>query len=326
MTRLWNLWSRTGARVSLLICSLFFVLSVLATAQTTLPPRMRGPVPVGPDAARLLRGQTAYVLADCHLCHGVTLAEARGGGADLAHSRVVEMDENGSMIEPVVRAGLPRTQTAMPSYPDLPANQLADMIAYIHFMRQQLHEKTALAPPATSGNVAAGRAYFFDNCASCHNGAQDLQRAVTSYDAQTLRARIIRPAVAGPLVKSATAGRSEHLKLLESLEASDASNLVAYLQSSRGAVSADMARAMKSPPREISTRVERNCSVCHGPAGSGGDRAPALVNNADIAGMDADGVKAILKGGLPGGMPAFHFSEPELDEYAAWLKARSPKL
>ena len=316
----------TGSRLSVLICSTFFVLSVLATAQTTLPPRMRGPVPVGPDAARLLRGQKAYVMADCHLCHGVTLAEARGGGADLAHSRVVEMDEDGSMIGPVVRAGLPRTQTAMPSYPDLPADQLSDMVAYIHFMRQQLHEKMVLAAPAAGGNAAAGRAYFFENCASCHNGAKDLQKAVATQDAQSLRSHIVRPAVTQPSAQAGEPGRAIHLRLLESFEPADAANLVAYLQSSRGTVSEDMARAMKSPPREIATQVERNCSVCHGPNGSGGDRAPALVNNPDIANLDSDGIKAILKNGLPGGMPAFNFSERELDDYVAWLKARSPKL
>ncbi len=293
-------------------------------AQMTLPAKLRGPAIAGPIKAQLERGQNSYVMNNCHLCHGPTLAEARGGGADLANSLIVKMDFGGDMIGPVVKAGLPFTQTAMPQYPGMTDSELADLVAYIHYMRQQLHEKNALAIPVTApASVASGQAFFFQNCASCHNGAKDLSKVVSKSDNRALSALIIRPGVAQPSAAIDAPGRQVHLALLEGYLPADVANLTAYLRQSGGVLSAAFAKAMIPPRREISARFAEQCAMCHGPNGSGGDRAPGLVNNADLKELDVDSIKSLIATGLPGGMPAFHLSDEELNDYAVWLKARS---
>jgi len=49
----------------------------------------------------------------------------------------------------------------------------------------------------------------------------------------------------------------------------------------------------------------KTCAVCHGDGGGGGDRAPALADNPDLRRLDAGGIAAIIRRGMPGGMPAF---------------------
>lgn len=327
MTSRWRkrLKTITPARTALAAAALLFAVAA-GHAQMSLPPKLRGPEPRGPDAAQLRRGQTAYVMANCHLCHGPTLAEARGGGADLYNSTLVLDDDHGDMIGPVVRAGIPFTQTAMPRYPDLPQADLVDMVAYIHFMRQVLREQRALAAgiDGASGSVGAGRSYFFEKCASCHADDKDLSRVVAGNSGAALLRAILRPAPASDQARADATGREAHLRLLEGYTPADLANLIAYLQSTEGKLTGAHARAMIAPPREIQTRFERKCSNCHGPGGSGGDRGPPLVNSASVAARGDDGLRAAIREGLPGGMPAFRMSDRELNEYVALLKKRNP--
>ena len=50
------------------------------------------------------------------------------------------------MIGPLVKAGLPNLQTAMPSYAELTSEEIVDLARYIHFLRQQARF-TELQPP-----------------------------------------------------------------------------------------------------------------------------------------------------------------------------------
>ena len=69
--------------------------------------------------AALERGRAVYVLNHCHFCHGVDLTRATMGAANLSQSPFVGTDDDGNMIGPLVKAGLPNLQTAMPSYAEL---------------------------------------------------------------------------------------------------------------------------------------------------------------------------------------------------------------
>ena len=93
----------------------------------------------GPAAptARLERGRAVYVLSACHFCHGIDLTGEAMGAADLLHLPMVGNDDNGRLIGVVVRKGLPNLQTAMPQYSDYTDQQISDLAAYIHYLRQQ---------------------------------------------------------------------------------------------------------------------------------------------------------------------------------------------
>ena len=184
--------------------------------------------------AALERGRAVYVLNHCHFCHGVDLTRATMGAANLSQSPFVGTDEDGNMIGPLVKAGLPNLQTAMPSYAELTPEEIGDLARYIHFLRQQarFRELSRLAD-TPAGDRAAGEAYFNGaaNCRSCHSVTGDLAGIGRKYDTATLRARILRP---GPTMPSEgvspTAGQAAHLKLLENYTAANVQDLVAYLR------------------------------------------------------------------------------------------------
>ncbi len=146
--------------------------------------------------AALERGRAVYVLNHCHFCHGVDLTQATMGAANLSQSPFVGADEDGNMIGPLVKAGLPNLQTAMPSYAELTSEEIVDLARYIHFLRQQARftELSRLAD-TPAGDRTAGEAYFNGaaNCRSCHSVTGDLAGIGRKYDTATLRARLLRP-------------------------------------------------------------------------------------------------------------------------------------
>jgi mono/diheme cytochrome c family protein len=186
--------------------------------------------------AALERGRAVYVLNHCHFCHGVDLTRATMGAANLSQSPLVGADADGNTIGPLVKAGLPNLQTAMPSYTELTSEEIVDLARYVHFLRQQVRfgELSRLAG-TSAGDRAAGEAYFNGaNCRSCHSVTGDLAGIGRKYDTAKLRARLLRP---GPAMPSEgvgpTAGQAAHLKLLENYTAANVRDLVAYLGANR---------------------------------------------------------------------------------------------
>jgi mono/diheme cytochrome c family protein len=187
--------------------------------------------------AALERGRAVYVLNHCHFCHGVDLTRASMGAANLSQSALVGTDDDGNMIGPLVKAGLPNLQTSMPSYSELTPPEIVDLARYIHFLRQQARfRELSRSADTPAGNRAAGETYFngAGNCRSCHSLTGDLAGIARRYDAATLRARLLRP---GPVTPSEgvspTAAQAAHLKLLENYTAADVQNLLAYLGAGR---------------------------------------------------------------------------------------------
>jgi mono/diheme cytochrome c family protein len=187
--------------------------------------------------AALDRGRAVYVLNHCHFCHGVDLTQATMGAANLSQSPLVGADQDGNMIGPLVKAGLPNLQTAMPSYSELTAEEIVDLARYIHYLRQQARFKALSGIESTSaGNRTAGEAYFNGqaNCRSCHTLTGDLAGIGARYDTATLRGRLLRPGPSTPSDDAGwTAGQIAHLRLLENYTAADVRDLVAYLGASR---------------------------------------------------------------------------------------------
>ena len=193
---------------------------------------------IGPPMADpvMQHSKETYVLFGCSYCHGLYLV-ARGEATDLMHSRLVGSDENGNLIGPLLRRGIPQTAklSPMPQFSDLSDAQIADLVRWIHYARQQGRYKELMeAKESAPGSTAAGKTYFEQKCSSCHS------TLAKKYDAAALKAQILKPQVldAAPSwtldrlndAKSAAA-RQRHGALLENYSAGDVSNLVAYLQS-----------------------------------------------------------------------------------------------
>jgi mono/diheme cytochrome c family protein len=180
----------------------------------------------------LERGRAVYVLSSCHFCHGVDLTGAQMGATDLMHSPLIAADQNGNFIGPVVRAGKPNLQTAMPSYPDLTSEEIENLAAYIHYLRRQGRYRELTMEAEEQGDARAGEMYFNANCASCHSRSGDLAGISRRYVGRALRARLLRPTDDPALSGSdrVAAGRLQHGKLLERYTPSDVRNLIAFLR------------------------------------------------------------------------------------------------
>jgi mono/diheme cytochrome c family protein len=208
-------------------------LAAAAFAQSPAGKRDAGGYPA--PTAKLERGRTVYVLSSCHFCHGIDLTGAAMGAADLMHLPLVGRDEDGNLIGAIVRAGLPNLQTAMPQYPDYTREQISDLAAYVHYLRQQgRYQELAALKDAGAGDAKTGEAYFNGSaakCNGCHSAKGDLADISAKYEAATLLRRLLRPgpenAVAGD---AASTGLNAHLKLLERYTDAEVRNLLAYLQ------------------------------------------------------------------------------------------------
>jgi cytochrome c oxidase cbb3-type subunit III len=201
-------------------------------AQTAGAKRDAGGFPTPTE--QLERGRAVYVLSSCHFCHGIDLTGAAMGAADLMNVPLVGRDEGGNLIGPVVRKGLPNLQTSMPQYSDYTDQQISDLAAYIHYLRQQgRYRALSSLHDEGLGNAVAGREYFNGaaKCSSCHALDNDLKGIATKYDDARLRLRLLRPgpdnAVTG---NSVSAGLTAHLKLLEIYSDADVRNLLTFLK------------------------------------------------------------------------------------------------
>jgi mono/diheme cytochrome c family protein len=228
-------------RPSLLLCGVILS-AASALAQTAARPSYDINY-IGPPLAdpALQHNKETYVLYGCSYCHGLNL-ESRGEATDLMHSRLVGRDENGNLIIPLLRAGIPQTAklSPMPQFSDLSDQQLAELVRWIHYARQQgRYKELTVTRDFGLGNAAAGKTYFEQTCSSCHSTTGDLAK-VSKHDSNALRAQILRPkfldvAQSWKLdrlhdTKTASA-RERHFALLENYSAENIANLVAYVQS-----------------------------------------------------------------------------------------------
>jgi mono/diheme cytochrome c family protein len=203
-----------------------------AVAQTAAPAHDAGGYAA--PTAKLEHGRKIFVESSCHFCHGVDLTGALMGAADLMHDPLVGADNDGNFIGPVVLAGLPNLQTAMPKFPELTKSDISDLAGYVHYLRQQGRFKELTASTAT-GDVAAGKTYFAGSggCSGCHTEA-DMRAAAKKYDRTSLRAHLLLPTGLAPKDGVANdAGDAAHRKLVENIAPADAANVSAYLETLR---------------------------------------------------------------------------------------------
>lgn len=199
-------------------------------------PPLRDPV--------IQHAKETYVLYGCAYCHGIDLM-SRGEATDLMHSRLVGRDVNGSLIVPLLKAGIPQTAklSPMPQYSDLSDRQLADIATWIHYARQQgRYNELMRSNQPGNGNAAAGKTYFDQTCNPCHTSPSQLRRTFNRLDTAAIRARVLRPAFLDAArswkmgemkdTKAPTV-RQQHLSLLENYSSDDVANVVACLQSAK---------------------------------------------------------------------------------------------
>ena len=176
----------------------FFVASVLLArvwAQESAPPKAGDRIGgASPGAVRASRQDPASVkrggaifAAGCASCHGEA-AKGTDRGVDLVGSKLVEDDDGGNLIGPVLRSDHPKGMEK----PNLTDSQIADLVAWI---RVQVYaaafRDTYTFLDALVGDAPKGMAYFNRNCTSCHSATGDMAGIGSRYDIHALQFRWI---------------------------------------------------------------------------------------------------------------------------------------
>lgn len=215
----------------------------LAHAQTAAPAREHYDAAyIGAPLADpvLQQSKETYVVFGCAYCHGVNLTP-RGEATDLRTSRIVGRDVDGNLLGPLLRAGIPQTAklSPMPQFSDLSDRQIADLVRWMHYARQEArYSVVTSAVPAPAGEAAAGRALFDTSCRSCHADEAALRAGLAGLDAAAATRAILKPptlqaprswTVTALLDDRANTGRARHGALLENHTAQDVANLRTFL-------------------------------------------------------------------------------------------------
>jgi len=161
----------------LVVCTPLYGQPRASLAQQPGGGRGRGaaPLPAYPprppdDPASVERGKGLYGVR-CAFCHG---ADTRGGdgGPSLLRSQVVQDDQHGEVIAPIIRGGRP---PRMPPF-DLTDAQVADVAAFLHGFKINSRDPARVRPEnILTGDATAGEAFFGATCASCHSPSRDLK-------------------------------------------------------------------------------------------------------------------------------------------------------
>ena len=151
------------------------------------------------DAAAVERGRSEFK-SSCGFCHG---EDATGNRApDLVRSPSVSHDVDGEVVGPIIRNG--RADKGMPPFATLSANQIADMVQFLH--RQAYDALHSNSVPRDyplkkllTGSVDAGKAYFqgAGGCAGCHSPTGDLKGVAAKYSPLELQQRFLYPSGSG---------------------------------------------------------------------------------------------------------------------------------
>ena len=122
------------------------------------------------DPAMAERGRAIYSV-NCAFCHG---QDTRGGdsGPSLLRSQIVQEDQNGEVIGPIVRGGRPPRMQPF----NMTDAQIADIAAFLRSFQIDSRDPARMKPVnILTGDARAGEAYFGAKCASCHSPARDLK-------------------------------------------------------------------------------------------------------------------------------------------------------
>jgi len=148
-----------------------------------------------PDPAAVERGRKDFA-ASCGFCHG---NDATGNRApDLIRSALVNRDESGNLIGPVIKNGRPEKE--MPAFPAMSAQQVSDIVTFLHMRLREALDSARVPtdyPVAKllTGNAAQGKTFFngTGGCAACHSPTGDLAGISKRYSAVDLQSRFLYP-------------------------------------------------------------------------------------------------------------------------------------
>jgi mono/diheme cytochrome c family protein len=118
-------------------------------------------------------------------------------------SQLVQRDQAGETIGPVIRNGVPNT--TMVGFA-LEPEQIADIAEFLHSFALDSRDPARQRPASIiTGNARAGRRYFDAHCAECHSVTDDLRGVAARYaDPVDLQTNWLMPREAPPVTATVT--------------------------------------------------------------------------------------------------------------------------
>src|SRR5579875_1867398 len=170
----------------------FLAVAGLAAGQGHVPQPRDQP---NEDPAAVGRGRSLFK-SSCGFCHG---EDATGSRApDLVRSPLVNHDDHGNLLGPVIRNGRP--DKGMPSFATMSDAQIADIVAFLHHQALMAAHSRRMGgdyPLAKllTGNAEAGKAFFngAGDCAKCHSPTGDLAGIATKLNPIDLQQAMVYP-------------------------------------------------------------------------------------------------------------------------------------
>ena len=191
----------------------FLPASLLLSGQAHQPKQPSKTQPLE-DTAAVTRGRSTFG-GNCGFCHGADAAGSRA--PDLVRSTVVNHDENGSLIAPLLHVG--RVEKGMPAFPNLKDDQVSDIVAYLHHQAYAAM-KSASVPgdyplaKLLTGNADLGKAYFEGSggCTGCHSPTGNLAGIAKKYSPVDLQQHMVYPSAKNTKTAVVTTRDGEHVE------------------------------------------------------------------------------------------------------------------
>jgi cytochrome c oxidase cbb3-type subunit 3 len=159
------------------------------------------------DPEAVERGRAFYAAYGCAFCHGEDI-RGGSGGPSLLRSQLVQRDQAGETIAPVIRGGVPNTLMVGMNLAD---NEIEDIAEFLHSFELSSRDPARNRPETiVTGDAAAGRRYFEQHCTRCHSVTGDLRGVASRYaDPRELQTNWLMPREAPPVTVRVTTNAGE---------------------------------------------------------------------------------------------------------------------
>jgi cytochrome c oxidase cbb3-type subunit 3 len=143
------------------------------------------------DQPSVQRGKDLFS-ANCGFCHGPQ-AMGTDQAPPLARNRLTTQDQNGEVLEPIIKAGRP--VQGMPAFGSLTQEQMSDIVSYLHSRARELRGPRMPEERLLVGDAKAGQAYFngAGRCINCHSPTGDLKGVGGKYSLFALETTFLTP-------------------------------------------------------------------------------------------------------------------------------------
>ncbi len=290
------------------------------------------------DAASVVRaegdahfGRSLY-RGNCAACHGL---EGEGGlGTRLNSPDFLALASDSFLVDTILEG---RPGTGMPSWTDLPAEQVGDLLAYLRTWGDAGTDLQSVLSYVAAGQADAhmGARLFRARCADCH-GERGQGGVGPSLDNDAFLARVGDDYLAHAI----QAGRpGTAMPAWRDLAAEDVGDLIAHLRGfSRAPRALPPARIAQGDAENGARLFEHTCAACHGHEAVGGI-GPQLRNPRFLAhasdgylfetiahGRPGTPMTGFLKGSTQGGVRSAgaagiaEFTPAQIADLVAWLR------